>query len=261
MLGKLLKYEYKATARWLLPLYGATIVVAILNRFLFADAIEVNNMLNIKQIAQFLSMTLYVFLMVGIMAVTVVVIIQRFYKSLLGDEGYLMFTLPVKTWKHILNKLLIATLWIIVSGVVGFGSILLILPGNELSEFGLALREFRGIFGAAGYITLPLLILVSIIFSILQMYAAIALGQLFNKHKLLASFGMYLAINTACQFLSLLLLPLFGNTFVKPLMSHASPMPTQINTLFIVLIVFNGVLLVASFILTKMLLQKKLNLE
>ena len=35
MLGKLLKYEIKATSRWFLPLYVAIIFSAIINKFLF----------------------------------------------------------------------------------------------------------------------------------------------------------------------------------------------------------------------------------
>ena len=59
---------------------------------------------------------------------TLIVVIQRFYKSLLGDEGYLMFTIPVKAWQNILNKLLVSMLWTFTSTVIGFGSILILVP-------------------------------------------------------------------------------------------------------------------------------------
>ena len=36
MLGKLLKYETKATARIFLPLYGALVLLAVINRFFMA---------------------------------------------------------------------------------------------------------------------------------------------------------------------------------------------------------------------------------
>ena len=34
------------------------------------------------------------FALLAMLAVIVIVAVQRFYKNLLGDEGYLMFTLP-----------------------------------------------------------------------------------------------------------------------------------------------------------------------
>ena len=41
-------------------------------------------------------------------AYTCVVTIQRFYKGLLGQEGYLMFTLPVKNWQLVFSKALVS---------------------------------------------------------------------------------------------------------------------------------------------------------
>ena len=44
-------------------------------------------------------MILYVGLIIAVMVVAVALIIMRFYHGLLKDEGYLMFTLPVKPWQ------------------------------------------------------------------------------------------------------------------------------------------------------------------
>ena len=45
MLGKLMKYEIKATARLFLPLYAALLVFSLINRFLnpFAIGESINN--------------------------------------------------------------------------------------------------------------------------------------------------------------------------------------------------------------------------
>ena len=42
-----------------------------------------------------------------------------------------MFTLPVKTWQHIVSKLIVAMVWIMLNTLVTFGSILIMLetPG------------------------------------------------------------------------------------------------------------------------------------
>ena len=64
--------------------------------------------INIKTILSVISMVGYVVLIISISAITLIIMVQRFYKNLLGDEGYLMFTLPVKTWQNVLNKLIFA---------------------------------------------------------------------------------------------------------------------------------------------------------
>ncbi len=262
MLGKLMKYELKATARWFLPLYAAILIFAVINGFFFSHPMVDGGMISLKEIFSALSMFLYSILFVGIMAVTLVVMIQRFYKSLLGDEGYLMFTLPVVTWKHIINKLGIAMVWSILSGLIAFGSIIIMIPSKDFSAFSQAMKAFIDVFGTSGAITLPLLILISIAYGVAEIYAAIALGHLFNKHKLLASFGMYLVLNTVTKFAYLLTIPVLSNMFPDLAQSiYVQIPPAQLNTLFVVLLLITSVLTAVLLILTNVILKKKLNLE
>jgi len=56
--------------------------------------------------------------------------------------------------------------------------------------------------GASAYLlTLEviLVILISLASGILLVYASIAIGHLFNRHKMLASFGAFIALNTLTQ--------------------------------------------------------------
>jgi len=261
MLAKLMKYELKATARWFLPLYAAVLFLAALNRFLFGNPNYAGGNLTVIQIASHISMVLYIIVVIGIMAVTLVVSIQRFYKNLLGDEGYLMFTLPVSTWKHILNKLLIAMLWNLLSGLIATFSIVIMVRSADLPELAEFYNEIYKYMGTVGLVTIPVMTLVSIAFSILQIYAAIALGHLFGKHRLLASFGMYLAINTVFQFIAILLLPIFAKVFLESFSADLIVIFSKINT---ILVVITAVMIAASaacFVLTNILLKKRLNLE
>ena len=105
MLGKLFKYEVKATARIFLPLYFVLIVFAIINSFMSFNADDFS-------LPQFITLTLYIFILVGMFVASLIVMIQRFYKNLLSEEGYLMFTLPVKPYKHIISKLIVSVMWI-----------------------------------------------------------------------------------------------------------------------------------------------------
>ena len=111
MLAKLLKYEFKATARLFIPLYIALITFTLINRVVnTVESVQKAIGINIKTILSVISMVGYVVLIISISAITLIIMVQRFYKNLLGDEGYLMFTLPVKTWQNVLNKLIFAVL-------------------------------------------------------------------------------------------------------------------------------------------------------
>ena len=45
-------------------------------------------------------------------------LIQRFYKNLLRDEGYLMLTLPASVHQQVWSKLIVSSVWFIITGVV-----------------------------------------------------------------------------------------------------------------------------------------------
>ena len=133
MLGKLLKYEIKATSRILLPLYLVLFVVAVVNRVLNPfEILENAQGFNIQILINILSIILYFIITFSVMAATFIIMIQRFYKNFLGDEGYLSFTLPVETWKHVLSKLLTSMMWIILSILAVIASIIIIADIDSL---------------------------------------------------------------------------------------------------------------------------------
>ena len=128
---KLLKYEWKACARTCLPMYAAVLLLAAVNRLTMTDRIQEL----MYGIPTALLALLYVAVMVAVLVVTEVILIQRFYKSLLGDEGYLMFTLPVTVSQHIWAKTIIAVVMSIISiaaavlsfGIIGSGAQMLVV--------------------------------------------------------------------------------------------------------------------------------------
>ena len=127
---KLLKYEWKACARTCLPLYGAIILVALINHLLYSEAVP-DLLFGIP--AAIMSM-LYAVIFAAVFVATAVILVQRFYKSLLG-EGYLMFTLPVSVTQHIFSKAIIAVAMCFLSCLVAFLSILLLSHGINPAAF------------------------------------------------------------------------------------------------------------------------------
>jgi hypothetical protein len=268
MLGKLLKHEIKATARLFLPMYLVILIFAIINKILNPSyVLETSANLNLQTTISIISTIIYFALIVGIVIMTLVIMVQRFYKNLLGDEGYLMFTLPVKTWNHIITKLLTAMLWTILSFLIiilSFITIASSAPMNMksiLAELPRLIAAFTDIFGNTGFFTIPFYAISALASNILMIYSAISLGHLFSKHKLVASFGMYCILYIIDQIITIMFMSLFGRNFLYSVITAGTPTPSQINTFILSLTVVPILLIIGNFILTNMILNKKLNIE
>ena len=202
MFEKLMKYELKSLLKGLLPLYGAILAVALINAVMASFGIG-NSIDGLPQVT---AIMLYFGLCVAVAVVTFLVIIQRFYKGLLGQEGYLMFTLPVPTWQLTLSKLLGAVITTILSGIVGMLSILIL--GSLNINWGLFFRDFADIFphwtldATLFVIELIVLMLVGVAAMILEIYVAMALGHLANKHRIAMSFVWFVVLQTVLSFLT-----------------------------------------------------------
>ena len=86
-----------------------------------------------------IGIVLFVIFSIPFAVVTIVTIAQRFGKNLFGNEGYLMFTLPVKTYKLVLSKILCAVFWCVCSVVVYALAWLLLLLLSSVTA-GLSLQ-------------------------------------------------------------------------------------------------------------------------
>ena len=189
MLGKLLKYDFRSIGRILLLLYAAILVAAIL--------------LGISSRNQNVSMTIaliYMVLLIAAMVLTVVLVIQRFYHNLLGREGYLMFTIPVSTGTHIFAKVLTALIWGLIGVAVAF------LSGFLIMVFDPSIGGFQGVgemMNAMFQIRLDpenqrdlvygiVIAVLTVTEVITRIYAAIAVGHLWNNHRILGALLAYL---------------------------------------------------------------------
>jgi len=204
---------------------------------------------------------------------TFIMMIQRFNRNLLSDEGYLMHTLPVKSWKHIVSKLFVSILWIVASGIAALISILIItLKKGDITQFAVDFATFyhQAIerFGASVYLLsfeIIIAILVVLASVILIVYASISMGHLFNQHKMLASFGAFIVLSTLSQFLFTLISLIPGISNLSNInLSSANDfmgMQTVIQLMITYRIVSIGLLCVSYFAVTNFILNKRLNLE
>lgn len=266
MLRKLLKYEAQATARIFVPLYALLIVFALINKAFIAI-----NSDNLK-IPMIIAGTVFVVIIVAICVMTLVVTIQRFYKNLLSDEGYLMFTLPVKAHSHITAKLLISMLWCFLSVIIsGFAILLMAANPQSMADLSKAMADFAGWVNKIGFpaymiiIEGIVLIIITTACSIATIYASMAVGNLSGKHRVLLSLGAYIGFNTIEQIVSTILLFAIPhgwyNTFDHVTELNYMPAVNTVELIMLGMIIFTAVFGVAYYVFTNWLLKRKLNLE
>lgn len=268
MLGKLMKYEFKATARVFLPLYAALLAMAAVTKLMFSLQL---------QAPRVISMALSILLMVAAFVITLILTIQRFYKNLLTDEGYLMFTLPVETGRLINAKLIVAVVWTIVCTAVTF--LALSVMAFSGAEWRAVIDAIRGFGFPSADMTLFIaefvaLILASLISGILTIYASMALSMLSGKHRVAVSFVFYIGLNTVMQVLLSIILGILviPNTRMRDLVADNTVITSAkeffTSDILSTLHVYVGIMLavsvgfsVAMFFTTRYMLKKQLNLQ
>ena len=199
MLVKLIGYETKAFGRIMLPLYGAMLAFALFTglslRFMPEDFTS--------GLPGVLIFMLYGILMMSIVIMTCVLSVTRFYKNLLGVEGYLMFSLPTDTASLIASKIISVVIWSTLSTITGILAIALtvlgaggIVPFRDVWDFFTS-PDFIENLGTG--LTATVLFLVMMILgaaaSITRIYAGIAIGHQFGEHPILMSVVALIGFN------------------------------------------------------------------
>jgi len=206
MLGKLLKHEFRATARVMLLVYAAVAAAAVLaNLSIRMMDVTDDTFLNILF---GLLITLFFLMVAAAAIITIVVMIGRFYRSLLKEQGYLMHTLPVTVHGHIWSKLIVSLVWFVATFVL----LSLLVMATVFIQSGTALGdlflyspdEFVEILQADGLsvgdltrlgLEWSLYGILALLTLCLHFYAAMSLGQMFSKNQILLSVVFFIAIN------------------------------------------------------------------
>ncbi len=263
MLGKLLKQDFRATARIMLPLYAAVPVLGLFTN-LVTHLCENQTGFLINAISALVSLVFTLALIAAGVA-TVVLMVLRFYRNLMTDEGYLMFTLPVSTTELIFSKLIVSVVWFL--GTLGVNVLGLLLSGRFRGSSDAIRFQFTYTFGApmtqaqAGWFIAGVVVLVILcgIALCLMTYAAMAIGQSFKKNKGLMSVVFFFVLWIGTR---IVLTLLFG-AFYGPASSAVNTM-TVLQALWTVLgcaCVGALAFCVGFFFLTHGMLRKHLNLQ
>ena len=208
MLGKLLKHEFRATGRTMLPIYGAVIVLSVLA--------SISGRMMDQKIGSFLYILFGLIIaafVIGVIAaviMTAVMMIKRFYTNYLKDEGYLMHTLPVSVHALVWSKMLVSVVWFAATFVV-IGLVMLLMvfieSDTNLAEIIAKLPSWKtirlalavqGIRMSDLWLLAAEALLAAIVgglFTCLHFYAAMSLGHMFSRDKILLSIVFYVAIS------------------------------------------------------------------
>ena len=202
MFWNLVRYEFKNVNKWYLALYGA---VLALSGLIGIQAKTYNN-LPIKESQPILLIFLaLVFsgLMITLGISTLILIIRRFKGSVYDRQGYLTLTLPVSEHQIILAKLLGAFIWSLISSAVLVLSIYIILVIIEPNSVDFL--AFKDLFQQyLDSISLSLIsFILSTVASILCIYLAISIGQLFNEYRTALAVLAYIVIQIVLGFVGL----------------------------------------------------------
>ena len=257
MVFKVLKYDFKSMLRVFIPLWLALLAVSAINHFSFptpdGSTYNVDGM-------KIIPLLVFFGVLIAVWVLTAVLVIQRFYLGLLKDEGYLMFTLPVKPWQLLTSKVVSALVVCVLS--LGVGVLSMMILGYQMEDYQ---RMFSGLGTTIqtypeSFIALLVLGLAYAFAAITQIYVSQALGHLANRHRIAWAVGVYIAIQTVLSWV-------FTNSWDPlrvMLWGTSYPVFLDVGRFNQFLWIMAGIYLVLGgifFLVTERILSKKLNLE
>lgn len=267
MLKKLFKYEFYSLFRILLPIYAALGFFTVMCKL--SSALEIDNI--IYETVSGFSVMFYIFSIIAVFIVCAVIVVTRFYKNLLSNEGYLTLSLPFTPTQHIVCKLLCGVLMIVLSFLAVMLSLLIIALGSEALEdvvkiFSMMFKDYISQMGIFKFVILIfevcIMAVLAVFQAILMCYAAMAIGQQF-KNKIAGSFLSYFGLYFAMEIITSICLTPFMTIFSDNLDNYIynNGIGTSVMLIFLLPIVFYIIFSTVYLLLTRHFLTNRLNLE
>ena len=261
MLGKLLKHEFWATSRIMLPVYAGSLILAFINRLFmllsFRGDFHTAGSVFITILTVVFSL-LFAVGMAAVPTVTAIFIIRRFYTHLLRDEGYLTHTLPIGIDGLLWSKLIPAFSWVVAASGVMILNLVILLGGipffDEIREYIPTIREmlsYLGDYRLSVFLSI-VIATVAVFGGILHFYFALSVGQLANQRKILAAIGVYFGVYFAST---------IATTTIFQAMIFNNVDFYSVNTFLLISLAIYLIPSVVYYLLTRYLLKNRLNLQ
>ena len=217
MLGKLLKYEIPAMGRKLLPLYAAWAATAL---FLGLTTQSSDSKTEFMVV---ISALLYTAVATAIFVMTIILIVQRYSNSLLGDEAYLVAGPDFSIREMI----------------------------HDLMNMQLEWPKHLGLY----IVEVLIMVIASAVKTIMQIYAAITIGHQAQNRTTLASIGAYILILVFESIVGRMFIPLFAK------IGFSEDEFLNFTMIFIVGVIAAAAFSAVYFFVCKYLMEKRLNLN
>ena len=273
MFGKLMKYELRYLIRIFAPMWAAVFALCVMFRVTVGPKLTGSNLYleGNEALLPTVIGVITVFAIMTMMIVATVVLIQRFYKGMYGDEGYLMFTLPVTSGQLIHSKALSAMLMMLGTEAVTMLGIFVMVSFKQLfngDALGMTFSEMWGFFlemmnesgisnGMLALYTFWGLVsaLLMAVAGIYEIYLAISLGQLWRKHPVVGAIIAFYSVNIIISIIDGML----GYNVNLEVVNNMVYGEAMIAMLLYITI-HSIIVLLVSFLGTKVMLDKKLNI-
>lgn len=285
MLGKLLKYDFKALNRVMVPLQLGVLIAGVLGSFLLKFTIlntteviyqnygsDPSRLPALLSMAASLLMALFFAAVFASFWVSLFLVARHFYKSSLRDEGYLTFTLPVSANKVLLSKTISGCVWLIINQILLAALVLfMLLVGlSESREFmsaegieaiGRLLSEINRPWEYTFVFELLFFALLMVIVYVLQLYFSLIWGSVLARtHKVLAAIGLYVVCAIIMQTVLSFILATAGVFLIDGSFTEYNWAISLQALVIPTLICYIG-FAIAFYLLSKYLLKNKLNLD
>ncbi|MBS5843899.1 MAG: hypothetical protein KIC77_10535 [Clostridiales bacterium] len=284
MLKKLLKYDMKSMVHLLVPLSIAVVGTTIAGTAALRIMQTIDNTKNASWILTSALALIFVSTILALLAFSVfseILIMYRYYTHLFTDEGYLTFTLPVKTSSILNSKLINALIWSVYTVLVVFFCIFLYVIFGTAEEGLINSKIFTEIKNALELLTqtysawvilkyiveIVVIFIISLLYGVLSIYLALTIGSIIaKKHKILAAIGIYYGLNTVMSIFVMIVNFIFTFTVANSYQdSYSSNYEIAIDRVFDISFFINAasflVFSIVAYFVTRHLLKNKLNLS
>lgn len=261
-MSKIIKHEFRATARLMLPLLAAGFISAIL------DAVF-SRISGIPEMLKSLAATVLILSVLAVGIMGIIIIIGRFYKNTMTDTAYLTMTLPVSSNELIFGELIVCLAWVVITAAVMTITMVLwlttmdMLSLPDVADIQLVITQ-DGVLSGHGINSSDIAVLIAegilaliLLFAgyCLRFYAAMATSQLFTKHRVLVSVAAYILIGIVMAVIFVKLIDIAGGG-IGDEMRIGAQMMAGLGVFDFVLLVTDAVL----FLPTSLIIGKRINL-
>ena len=297
MLGKLIKNEWKSTYRigclMLIVLAGITFLGWLAFQSPMWQTLADDNYyyraafgVNILNLVSVFTLILYFIMLAAVSLGIIAYLGVRFYRTMYTDEGYLTHTLPVTEGQILFTKTLVSGIWILVISLGIILSVFVILlfmisailpAGYTLSD---AWWELQRVYEEAGmeeilaimeqelgmnfrgyFVYMIISLIVGSFTSVMTLFGAISLGQIFTKHRVLMAIASYIAVNMFRGTVSSIVEGIVTGVYANSGFRSSTIVGSYINANMIIQFVLSVLFAVGLYLVSYLVNTRKLNME